>query len=338
MNQRVPTAHFDYDLPPELVAQQPVEPRDSARMLVALDEAKVEHATVRDLDSFLGAGDVLVVNNTRVIRARLRVQKPTGGAAEVLLLEPTKDDGWWEALVRPSKRISDGTVLEFNGEQVVEVGSALGDGRRLARVMPRAIELAGEIPLPPYIKEPLEDTERYQTVYADKEGSVAAPTAGLHLTETLLEKLKAKGVEVVSVELRVGLGTFQPITSEWVGDHPIHSEAYAVSEETWRKIGSAGRVVAVGTTVVRTLETVASTGELHGTSELYIKRGFTWNIVDVLLTNFHVPRSSLLVLVDAFIGARWSELYEEAKTKGYRFFSFGDCMLLRRNQDGKARD
>jgi len=326
---------FDYHLPDAAIAQSPLEPRDRAKMLVAVgDESQpgssAQHRTVAELDDVLRTGDVLVVNDTRVLAARLALFKPTGGAVEVLLLEPTGEHGRWQALVRPSKRVAPGTVLELHGVPMATVGEVLEDGRRLVEITTEAIEVAGQVPLPPYITEPLADPERYQTVFARQLGSVAAPTAGLHLTEDLLGRLRARGVTVERVELRVGLGTFRPITTELVEDHVMHSERYVVDPKAWERIGAAKRVVAVGTTVVRTLESVAMTGRMSDETSLFIRRGFDWQVVDLLLTNFHVPRSSLLVLVDAFIGDGWKELYAEALADGYRFLSFGDCMLLER--------
>lgn len=331
---------FDYDLPDGAIAQHPVEPRDSARLLVAGDgRGPVEHATVAELDRFLGPGDVVVLNDTRVLAARLLLRKQTGGRAEVLLLEPTPTQDRWQALVRPGRRLPPGTVLHHDGRPLVTVGEpvagagadAAGDGRRLVDVAPDAMELAGHVPLPPYITASLEDPERYQTVFARRPGSVAAPTAGLHLTDDLLGRLGQRGVGIERIELQVGLGTFRPITVEKVADHQMHAERYTVQPEVWERIQAADRVVAIGTTVVRTLESVAATGELEGETSLFIRRGYPFAAVDVLLTNFHVPRSSLLVLVDAFVGDRWRDLYREAVDEGYRFLSFGDAMLLERS-------
>lgn len=326
---------FDYELDEEAIAQHPVEPRDSARLLVAGDgSAPVEHHTVADLDRLLRPGDVVVINDTRVLSARLLLRKSTGGRAEVLLLEPTPTQDRWEALVRPGRRLPPGTVLYDDGRPLVTVGDPVGDepgdGRRLVEVAPDAMERAGHVPLPPYITANLDDPERYQTVFARRPGSVAAPTAGLHLTDELLGRLGDRGIGIERVELQVGLGTFRPISAERVADHEMHAERYAVRPEVWRCIEGAERVVAVGTTVVRTLESVAATGQLEGETSLFIRRGYPWSVVDVLLTNFHVPRSSLLVLVDAFVGDRWRDLYEEAGRRGYRFLSFGDAMLLER--------
>lgn len=331
------TDFFDYELPPAAIAQTPIEPRHAARMLVDLEGAGgVQHRTVADLDRVLQPNDVLVVNNTKVLAARLNLFKPTGGAVEVLLLEPTGNGDEWQALVRPSRRVADGTKLELDGRPVVEVGPPVGDGRRLVTVDSAAIDEHGEVPLPPYITEPLADPDRYQTVYADRVGSVAAPTAGLHLSAEVLNRLVDRGVAVETIELFVGLGTFRPISTERIEDHDMHHERYRVDRSVWDRLVTArnrgSRLVAVGTTVVRTLETVAMTGDLDGSTDLFIRRGHDWRMTDVLLTNFHVPRSSLLVLVDAFIGERWRELYAVALSEGYRFLSFGDCMLLARTE------
>lgn len=325
--------YFDYDLPEDRIAQEPIEPRDAARLLVdrAGRGGGVEHRRVSDLDQELGPGDVVVVNDTRVIPARLLLQRATGGKVEVLLLEPTGRHRQWQALVGSGRRVAPGTEVLFDGQPVAVVGDDLGQGRRLVELLADdVIDRVGRIPLPPYIHQPLGDAERYQTVFAHHPGSVAAPTAGLHLTPGLLDRIRARGAEVVEVELRVGLGTFRPVTAERVTDHRMHGEWYRIEPEVWDRIQSAGRVVAVGTTVVRTLESAAASGQLRATSELFIRRGFPWQVVDRLLTNFHVPRSSLLVLLDAFVGPRWIELYRIALVEGYRFLSFGDAMLVER--------
>jgi len=320
---------FDYDLPEASIGQVPAEPRDSARLLV--DGDPIRHATVADLPGELRSGDLVVVNDTKVLPARFHLHKATGGAVEVLLLEPTGQHREWRALVRPGKRLRVGTALELDGEPVMEVVDHLDDGRRVVRLLTDdLVERAGEVPLPPYITTPLADPDRYQTVYANDPGSVAAPTAGLHLTQRVFDDFEAKGIEVVTVDLRVGLGTFRPISTDSVLDHDMHSETYRISPEVWAKVQAAERVVAVGTTSVRTLESAAATGKLEGSTDLFIHRGFDWKVVDVLLTNFHVPRSSLLVMIDAFIGDRWRQVYETALREDYRFLSFGDAMLLHR--------
>ena len=332
------TSSFDYELPGAAIAQTPVEPRDAARLLV--DEGpgrRPRHLSVRDLPSLVGPGDVVVVNTTKVLPARLRLAKPTGGAVEVLLLEPLDpDERTWEALVRPSRKVAPGTALRVGDDLTVVVGSDLGEGRRHVVLdlaagadLLGALERHGAMPLPPYITAPLADPSRYQTTYAEQPGSVAAPTAGLHLTPRVLDGIRAAGAAVHPVELVVGLGTFRPIATEAVEDHQMHAERYRVPEATMAACQSADRVVAVGTTTVRALESAAATGELAGRTELFIHGDRPFAVVDALMTNFHQPRSSLLVLIDAFVGPRWRGLYAEALSEGYRFLSFGDAMLLR---------
>lgn len=333
------TAAVDYELPAAAIAQRPVEPRDAARLLI--DEgpgAPPRHGHIGDLPSLVRPGDVVVVNTTRVLPARLRTQRATGGAAEVLLLEPRQEagPGTWEALVRPSRKLTPGTVLTFGPDLEVRVGEDLGEGRRLVEVVHPAdrdllevLGVHGEVPLPPYITEPLADPERYQTTYSRQPASVAAPTAGLHLTDDVLDKVRAAGAEVAEVELVVGLGTFRPIAADRVEDHRMHAERYRVPAATMTACERADRVVAIGTTTVRALESAAATGSLEGRTDLFIHGARPFAVVDTLLTNFHQPRSSLLVLVDAFVGPRWRSLYAEALAEGYRFLSFGDAMFLR---------
>ncbi|HLT57740.1 MAG TPA: tRNA preQ1(34) S-adenosylmethionine ribosyltransferase-isomerase QueA [Limnochordales bacterium] len=335
---------FDYDLPPALIAQQPVEPRDAARLLVVhRDSGKLEHRVFRDLPAYLRAGDVLVLNDTRVLPARLLgAKETTGGRVEVLLLRRHGPDTW-EALVRPGRRVPVGTRIVFAGGRLAAVVlDRTAAGGRLLRFEPaddldaRLAEL-GQVPLPPYIREPLADPERYQTVYAREAGSAAAPTAGLHFTPALLERLRAQGVLLVHLTLHVGLGTFRPVQVERVQDHRMHAEFYAVPAETAAAVNEAKeegrRVVAVGTTAARTLEAVADdegrveAGE--GWTDLFIYPGYRWKVVDALVTNFHLPRSTLLMLVSAFLGReRTLAAYQEAVERGYRFFSFGDAMLI----------
>ena len=329
-------AQFDYRLPQGAIAQQPMEPRTAARLLVDLEPPRASpvHDTVGNLTEYLQPGDVLVLNETRVLPARLALRKPTGGAAEVFLLEQPDpaDPRAWVALVRPGRRLPPGSrLVADDGAPVVEVGDAVGvDGERRVRLLADP-DAHGEVPLPPYIHEPLADPERYQTVYARTPGSVAAPTAGLHLTADLLDAIRAKGVDVRTVDLKVGLGTFRPITADRLDDHVMHEERYAVPEATLEACRRARRVVAVGTTTVRALESAARTGRLEGRTDLFITPGFEFRVVDVLLTNFHQPRSSLLVLLSAFTGHdRWRSLYELALAEGYRFLSFGDAMLVSR--------
>lgn len=329
---------FDYELPETAIAQVPIEPRDAARLLVDRGSDPPEHRVVADLPELLAPGDVVVVNETRVLPARLRLRRTSGGAAEVLLLEAlTPDRRTWEALIRPGRKLKAGEVLlGRDGDAVVAIGDRrpagdtftvelLGAGDPLDELADR-----GEMPLPPYIRTRLADAERYQTVYARVPGSAAAPTAGLHLTPAVLERLAARGIPVVPVELIVGLDTFQPISTGDPLEHRMHSERYRVPESTWAAVQAAGRVVAVGTTSVRALESAAASGSLAGRTELYLHRGRPFRVVDVLMTNFHLPRTTLLVMIDAFIGPRWRRLYETALAEGYRFLSFGDAMLLER--------
>lgn len=323
-------AAFTYELPERVIAQSPVEPRDAARLLVALDGSAVEHRRVSDLARFVGPGDLIVVNDTRVSPARLQLRKPTGGRVEVLLLEPA--GAIWQALVRPGRRVTPGTVLNGpDGEPVAEVGGDLGGGRRAVTLLADPHRY-GEVALPPYITQPLADPDRYQTVYAAHPGSVAAPTAGLHLTEAVLDACRAAGAAVATVELAVGLDTFRPITATRVDQHEMHSERYHVPRETLEACRAARRVVAIGTTTVRALEAAAASGEPAGRTSLFIHGEFPFQVVDVLLTNFHLPKSSLLVLLEAFCGLRWRSLYELALTEGYRFLSFGDAMLVDRRR------
>jgi S-adenosylmethionine:tRNA ribosyltransferase-isomerase len=310
------TSELDYDLPSELIAQHPLSERDASRLLVYdRSTGDVRHRMFRELPGELVPGDLVVVNDTRVIPARLRLRRPGGGEAEVLLLEEV-ESGLWEALARPSRRLRRGMRLG-----PVELLESLGDGRWRLRLEG---EPAGEAPLPPYITEQLGDPERYQTVYADEAGSAAAPTAGLHFTPGLLARL-----EVERITLHVGLDTFRPITAATLAGHEIHSERYLVSPAAWERIRAAPRVVAVGTTTVRVLETLARGGPLAGRTELFITPGFEFGRVDALVTNFHLPRSSLLALVMAFAGVEETRrAYRAAIEERYRFYSFGDAMLI----------
>jgi len=310
------TAELDYDLPPGLIAQRPLPRRDESRLLVYDRTARAtRHRRFRDLPEEVPAGALVVVNDTRVLPARLRVRRPSGGEAEVLLLEPM-DDGLWEALARPTKRLRPGMRL---GE--VELVEHRGDGRWVVRLEGRP---AGEAPLPPYIVEPLADAERYQTVYAEEEGSAAAPTAGLHFTADVLARL-----DVERITLHVGLDTFRPVKADDLEEHEIHSERYRVREQAWERIREAERVVAVGTTTVRVLESLARGAPLEGRTSLFVTPGFDFRRVDALVTNFHLPRSTLLALVMAFAGVEETRrLYRAAIEERYRFYSFGDAMLL----------
>ena len=436
-------------MPEEAIAQEPLGERDGARLLVdrggdlgGAVGAEVEHRRVVELPELLRKGDVVVVNDARVLAARMKLWKATGGEVEVLALRPLGDadqnthsnmhegngrqivsetsdneeisaggrgiaeslkaSGGWEALVRPSRRVPPGAVLHLEDDRpVLRVGERLDEGKReIFPVGTASLEelmaLAGQVPLPPYIHTPLEDSERYQSVYAKDATAAAAPTAGLHLTQRVLDGLAAKGIPVYALNLAVGLGTFRPITEDDIADHHIHTEEYHIPAETWQACKQAkqqgGRVVAIGTTVVRALETAHSkphcskeaaadmgaatnieeavfkqgreahappcgvasgleteeavfkqggessdtdhlhsdTDYLHGESDLYITPGYRFGVVDVLMTNFHLPHSTLLVLLAAFMGTRWRELYETALAEGYRFLSFGDAMLVER--------
>ena len=306
------TSELDYDLPSELIAQHPAERRDASRLLV-FDRASgaVRHRTFAELPDEL-TGELAVVNDTRVVPARIRIERPKG---EVLLLEH-EGDGRWLALARPTRRLNPG-----DRHGAVELLEHLGEGRWRVRLEG---EPSGEAPLPPYIAEPLADPERYQTVYADEAGSAAAPTAGLHFTPELLARL-----DVERVTLHVGLDTFRPLTTETLEEHELHGERYSVRPEAWERIAAAERVLAVGTTSVRVLETVARNSLLHGRTSLFITPGFEFRRVDALLTNFHLPRSTLLALVMAFAGIEETKrLYRLAVDERYRFYSFGDAMLI----------
>jgi len=307
---------LEYSLPPELIAQRPAERRDESGLLVfERASGEVRQRRFFDLPEELGT-ELAVVNDTRVVPARLRLRRPSGGEAEVLLLEPLNGRGEWEGLARPTRRLRPGQKLG-----PVQLLEHLGEGRWRLRLEG---EPAGEAPLPPYITEPLADPERYQTVYAKEQGSAAAPTAGLHFTPELLAKL-----DVERVTLHVGLDTFRPVTAEDLDDHPIHTERYEVAPEAWERIRNAERVLAVGTTTVRVLESLALGASLAGRTDLFITPGFEFRRTDALLTNFHLPGSTLLALVMAFAGVEETRrLYDLAIAERYRFYSFGDAMLI----------
>lgn len=335
---------FDFDLPMELIAQHPVEPRDSSRLMVInRSTGTFTHQVFRDLPSLLKSGDVLVVNNTRVIPARLIGEKEgTQAKIECLLLKRREQDVW-ETLVKPGKRLKEGQSVIF-GEGLLrgELLEVLPDGNRVMRftyegVFEAVLDELGSMPLPPYITEQLEDKERYQTVYAKESGSAAAPTAGLHFTPELLERLRAAGITIVEILLHVGLGTFRPVKVDNIEEHEMHSEYYRVTEDAAEKINRAKhegrRVIAVGTTASRTLESVASVkGEIQageGWTDIYIYPGYQFKIVDALITNFHFPKSTLVMLVSALAGReRILEAYNLAIQERYRFYSFGDSMLI----------
>lgn len=412
---------YDYQLPQSSIAQQPLPQRDQARLLVDMGaQNPPQHLKIADLPDLLNPGDVVVANDARVLKARLKLNKATGGRVEVLALQPsaasggvweasttdrnvweanTADRNVWEALVRPSRRVPPGTeLLSADGQAVLVVGEDLGEGKRLVRpagqlAISDLLEKMGEVPLPPYITASLPDSERYQTVLADRPTAVAAPTAGLHLTSAVLTKLETRGIAVHSLNLAVGLGTFRPITTANIADHLIHEESYQIPQGTWdaclRARAAGNKVVAIGTTVVRSLEAASlrfkphgrsgetqsaalnstpdsdqntalnsdpennpetanpennprialnsdpennpkTTDPLCGNTDLYIFPGFRFQMVDALLTNFHLPRSTLLVLLAAFMGHRWRQLYETAQSEDYRFLSFGDAMFCHR--------
>ena len=325
-------SNFDYNLPKDSIAQFPLSQRDDSKLLVATQF--VEHMHTRDFPNLLRPGDVVVLNETRVMPSRLNLRRHTGGAVEVLALEEI-ENGRWEALVRPSRKIKVGEeLLDKYGKAVLRIEEVTHEGTRYISSikvgMREIFETYGEIPLPPYIENNEIDQNRYQTVYAQNESSVAAPTAGLHITQEIIDRCSAVGASVVTVNLSVGIGTFQPIATDTIDEHVMHSERYSVEAKVWETIQNAKRVIAVGTTVVRTLESVASTGRLEGRTELYIKPGFQFKVVDALLTNFHLPKSSLLVMVEAFIGKSWKSLYHLALKEEYRFLSFGDAMFIER--------
>jgi S-adenosylmethionine:tRNA ribosyltransferase-isomerase len=356
------TDEFDYDLPPDLIAQTPIEPRDASRlMVVERASGEVIHRSFRDLLDYTRPGDILVANNSRVIPARLLGRKATGGRVEVLLLRQLEERRW-EALVG-GKRIRPGTELYLEKEGVrvgARVVDDLGEARRVVefdRTLKPLLDDLGEVPLPPYIHQPLRDTERYQTVFSRVDGSAAASTAGLHFTPEMLLALRERGVKLAFVTLHIGLDTFKPVATQYVAEHTIHSEWASLTPEVAEQINrsklAGGRLVAVGTTAVRTLETAAlrSAGvagslqeasllrvdlcpwrpvaAFEGPTELFIYPGFRFRVVDVLLTNFHLPKSSLLMLVSAFAGQELiRRAYQVAIAERYRFFSFGDAMLI----------
>ena len=333
------TRELDYELPPELIAQSPAEPRSSSRLLVyERRTGAIRHRRFADLLGELDADDLVVVNDTRVLPVRLRGRRATGGAVELLLLEPAPG-GAWEALARPYARLRPGEVVSALGLDL-RIEERLGEGRvtvtpLTSQPIERALAGAGEMPLPPYIHQVPTDPERYQTVYAREPGSAAAPTAGLHFSAELWDALQAR-MQVVAVTLGVGLDTFRPVAEDDLSEHEIHSERYAVSEEAAGAIASAlaagRRVVAIGTTVVRVLETVFGDppGQLAGRSRLFITPGHRFRAVGGMVTNFHLPRSTLLALVMAFAGTEETrELYRAAIAERYRFYSFGDACLIR---------
>ncbi|MBE7011159.1 MAG: tRNA preQ1(34) S-adenosylmethionine ribosyltransferase-isomerase QueA [Ruminococcaceae bacterium] len=338
------TKDFYYDLPEELIAQKPLENRTDSRLMVLSKETgEITHKHFYDVIDYLNEGDCLVMNNTRVIPARLYGQKEgTGGKIEFLLLKRI-DINTWEVILKPGRKAKVGSRFEFGGGLLkAEILEVIDDGNRIVRfeyegIWEELLDKLGEMPLPPYIHEKLNDRERYQTVYSKIEGSAAAPTAGLHFTNELMEKIRAKGIKIAFVTLHVGLGTFRPVLVENVENHKMHSEYYEVSEETAKIVNetrkNGGRIIAVGTTSVRTLESVADeNGQLKkkgGNTEIFIYPGYKFKAVDALITNFHLPESTLLMLISAFSDKeKIFNAYGEAIKEKYRFFSFGDAMFI----------
>ena len=332
---------FDYDLPQELIAQHPMEPRDHSRLLVVDKKTgEIEHKHFYDLVNYLKPGDVLVFNDTRVIPARLHGTKDTGAPVEVFLLT-RRDATDWEVLVRPGKKLQVGAKINFSDELSCEVIEHTDFGGRVVRfkydgIFEEILDRLGETPLPPYITAPLEDKERYQTVYNRERGSAAAPTAGLHFTKELLQKIKEIGCEEVFVTLHVGLGTFRPVSEAKIEDHKMHKEFYTVSQEAADAVNKAKaegrRIIAVGTTAVRTLEAAGADGQLHAGSSwtnIFIYPGYKFRLVDDLVTNFHLPQSTLLMLVSTLSTREiMLQTYKKAVEEKYRFFSFGDAMFI----------
>lgn len=351
------TSAFRYELPDELIAREPLEPRDKARLLVSRLSSELADTNVTELPDYLDSGDLLVVNNTKVLPARIPIARNTGGKGEIFLLNRIAA-GVWEALVKPSAKIDVGEKVRVeNSELEIEIGQNNGEGHRIVTfpdvipsdpsVIPSGVEGSksdldiiheiGQAPLPPYLGKVDISLDRYQTMFAKQEQSVAAPTAGLHFTPNLKTALKNKGIEIVEVTLHVGVGTFRPILVDNIEDHKMHSEFYEVSESVWKQIQDTkqrgNKVIAVGTTSLRTLESVALRNELAGDTDIYCYGDFDFKVVDMLMTNFHQSESTLLVLLDAFIGSRWKDLYEHAIESRYRFLSFGDAMLIAKGRN-----
>jgi S-adenosylmethionine:tRNA ribosyltransferase-isomerase len=330
---------YDFELPEERIAQTPLEDRAGSRLLhLYRDSGQVEHRAFREVLEILQPGDLLVMNDTRVSALRLMGHKPTGAEVEALLLHE-RGPGLYEALLRPGKRLRPGATIQFGEDLTATVGEELGNGRKTVRFAPDVdldarLRRVGTVPLPPYIHAALADAERYQTVYGREKGSAAAPTAGLHFTPEILAALRDKGVETATVTLHVGMDTFRPVTVDDPSEHPMHGEECAVSAETARQVSECrGRVVAVGTTTVRTLETFARGPRIletgRTTSRLFIRPGFNFQVVDGMFTNFHLPRTTMMMMISALSSRdRVMAAYGEALRDGYRFLSFGDSMLI----------
>jgi S-adenosylmethionine:tRNA ribosyltransferase-isomerase len=327
------TSELDYELPEDLIAQSPVEPRDASRLMVVdVRRGTITHHTFSDLPRFLLPGDALVLNETKVLPARVKANKPTGGEVELLFLRDLGPDhgGAWDVLARPSKRLRPGLWLTAGGDRL-ELLESLGDGHWavFAPDVPGLLERRGRMPLPPYISPTPETVSRYQTVYARNEGSAAAPTAGFHFTGRVLQDAERAGARIARITLHVGVGTFEPVRTERLEDHRMHSEHYSVPREAAQTVQRARRVVAAGTTAARALETWSADGNAEGESKLFVYPGYRWRAVDTLLTNFHLPRSTLLAMVMSFGGEELvREAYRTAVRERYRFYSFGDAMLL----------
>jgi S-adenosylmethionine:tRNA ribosyltransferase-isomerase len=331
------TAAFDYTLPPDRIAQTAIDPRDASRLLIAGDLSEI---VFRDLATLFAPGDLLVVNRTRVRAARLAgIREDSGGKVEVFLTQ-ANEDGTWQALLRPSRRLRSGVRVTV-GDRTIDVLRDPVDGVSTVRIRPdddieTFIDSVGSVPLPPYFRGELPDSERYQTIFADEVGSSAAPTAALHFTEGVVASLAAAGVAIAEVELRIGLDTFRPMASETIEDHTIHTERATVTRDVVDAVAatraSGGRVVAVGTTVARTLESAATAGglvdEMDRPTDLFIRPGYEPRVIDGLITNFHAPRTTLIVLVAALLGNRWRTVYDHALASGFRFLSFGDAMYI----------
>jgi len=334
----VKLADFDYHLPEELIAQEPLPERDQSRLLILnRSTGTIEHRQFSDIVHYINSEDTVVMNDTRVTAKRLIGKKPTGGSVEALLIDRL-GDGRWRAMVKPGRRVGVGAVIEFaEGRIISEVVSRMDDGGRILKFNPEdeeKIDEIGEVPLPPYIRRKLSNPERYQTIYSRYNGSAAAPTAGLHFTPKILEGLKSKGVEIVFITLHVGIATFRPVRVENILEHEMHSEKVVISEEAAQKINSCrGRVVCIGTTTARALES-ASIGDhkiksMNEETRLFITPGYKFKIVDALLTNFHMPKSTLIIMLSAFAGKdNVMKAYEEAIRERYRFLSFGDAMFV----------
>lgn len=338
---------FDYELPADRIAQEPLADRAASKLMVLnRSEKSIEHHVFRELPGYLQPGDLLVVNDSRVIPARINGFRSTGGAVEFLLLRPDIE-GTWLALAKPAKRIKVGERIRIpsrseGADAHIVLKQKLTEGQVLVELdveLQAHMESFGHVPLPPYITHQLEDDSRYQTVYANESGSAAAPTAGLHFTENVIEEIKSRGVDFATVTLHVGLDTFRPVSAEYAEDHEIHSEWCSVSAETWEKIEATrqrgGRVIAVGTTSARTLETLGQrlkagdAGPFDAFTSIYITPGYEWTMVDALLTNFHLPKSTLLLMISSFAGKNYvMSAYQSAIENDYRFFSFGDAMLI----------